>query len=64
MLHFIAECRQYLAARVEFASNFGDIGVQFNLRNILGGGEYDDSTQMILKYLVRYISATGRVDSL
>ena len=29
VLNFIAECRQYLAARVKFASNLGDIGIQF-----------------------------------
>ena len=63
--HYLIYCRQYTTVRCALRKNLHAIGVNLNVKNILGGGDYHDRLQKrILNYLVRYINETDRLQSL
>lgn len=63
--HFLMECSLYDVDRVEMLFHLGEINVNLNLKNLLGGGDFDVKTQRrILKILMIYVRATDKLDSL
>ena len=63
--HYLMSCRLYTSIRSDFKRDLQLITVDFTLKNLLGGGPFENTIQKkVLKLLVKYISLTGRVSLL
>uniref|UniRef100_A0A2P2HZJ0 RNA-directed DNA polymerase from mobile element jockey-like n=1 Tax=Hirondellea gigas TaxID=1518452 RepID=A0A2P2HZJ0_9CRUS len=63
--HYLLDCTRYQQFRVDFERKVHFAGVQFTLRNILGGGDFPSSIQKrLLKALCKYVMDTGRNNEL
>lgn len=63
--HFLMECDNYTQIRQSLILQLQSLGVPFNIKCLLGGGQYDRIVQKkIFKLLVTFLKATNRMDTL
>ena len=61
--HIIMECPRYFSARTKMKHFLFNLGVPFNLKNILGREEDDpDLKRKIYRHLAVYLKSTGLID--
>lgn len=60
--HFLMECYEFFEQRLHMINKLSEINVEFNLRNILLGGDFDERKQCkIHNIFIAFIRATGRM---
>ena len=63
--HFLLFCRRFNMSRTSLKTKLSNIQVEFNLKNIIGCGNFNAKKQrQIQKYLTEYLLGTDRVEKL
>ena len=60
--HLLIHCSIYRSKRGILVDKFRELGIEFNIRNILGGGGYDEAKQLtIINLVVKYLYGIKRL---
>ena len=64
--HFLMRCQEHARARRKTFDSLRQLGVtQLNLKNLLGGGNFNKDTQLRIRDIIgRFIVESGRANSL
>ncbi|KAF2344685.1 Ribonuclease H domain [Trinorchestia longiramus] len=63
--HFLLNCDNYSAQHHPLKRLFQCLGLQFNLKNVLGGGDSSPRVQLcIIRVLAQFLSTVGRLEDL
>lgn len=63
--HYLLHCNNYHQARASLRNKLTLMNVHFDLKNILGGGDFEtDKQQLILKHTVEFVISTGKLGEL
>ena len=60
--HLLVHCNYYHSKRTIIFNKFREIGVEMNIRNMLGGGSFDEPKQsIIINLVIKYLYGIKRL---